>query len=150
MKRLVSALLLLIMLSTLGLSMAVELDYITIGAESTYMNAIDEQTIADQGMRYWIVDLNIQNKGNQPFIVDTGNFIATVDDKNYTIDSATFNLASLGKDPLMSDITLNAKEQFNGSLAFMIPIVDTQVGNTRPKLSYVRGNLPIIWNVKTA
>ncbi len=147
-------LLLVLMISTMAMSMAVLFEGAIIRTSTIFDNSIDAQTIAPQGMHYWIVDLNIKNRGSQSLIVGPRNFTATLNNISHEYDqSATTNLASLNKVPLLSNVSLNASEEYNCSLAFMLPIVDKilpycpggsnpedgslcKVANDPPKLSY--------------
>ncbi len=148
------ALLLVLMLPTMGISMAVQFESAIIRLSTIFDNSIDAQTIAPQGLHYWIVDLNIKNSGSQRLLVGPKNFTATLNNISYEYDeNATTNLASLNKIPLLANVSLDASEEYNCSLAFMIPIVDKilpycpggsnpedgslcKVANDPPKLSY--------------
>ena len=74
---------------------------------------------ADPELNYWIVDLDITNHGYERFVVDPKYFMATRSNINSSIDSATFSLASLGKQPLVLTM-LTPSQEWKGSLAFLV------------------------------
>jgi hypothetical protein len=148
MRKFVLTLLMVLLLSIMETSLAENPGYVTIIVNTASQNSIDDQTIADQGMYYWIVDLNIQNNISDLFRVDPKSFFVTANNKNYTIDQATSNLGSLDKIPLLYPIYVEPGYSAIRSLAFMIPYGNTQIGNTRPKLSYMKEDIPIVWKVE--
>ena len=143
MKKFALTLLLIVLLSIIGISMAAESAYIAISEKGNTTDSIGSLKHAAGGLHYLVVDMVIENHGYPEFNVNPNYFLVTAKniDEKYRIDSATFYLGSLDKDPLPT-VKLADGENINGSLVFL-----TRLRTNEYDVAYSGpGDYTIYWN----
>lgn len=143
MKKIVLTLLLIVLLSMIGMSMAAEPKYIVISEKGNTTDSIGSLKHAAGGLHYLVVDIVIENHGYPEFSVNPNDFLVTAKniDEKYRIDSATFYLGSIGKAPLPT-VKLADGDNITGSLVFL-----TRLRTNEYDVAYSGpGDYTIYWN----